>query len=415
MNEIHPGNYLGLIVLGAALLWAVRLVYGRRRGSTDDLVKRCLLLAGWIFLLAGLVGTATLGGPLMPLPILGLIFAGLAYFKYTTAERRSLLWALSVAADKGIPLEKAARAFADERSVQVGVRIARLASLLESGVPLSVAAALSRNTLPADALLAARIGEQTGQLGPALQMSWRYSDDFELIMRSVLAQYFYLLGILMAGTWIMTFVMLKIVPVWTRMFWEFDLELPMATQWIVSAAEHSYAFLPLFHIALLVLLLLGVSYYVRWSRYELPLLHRFWRRCDNALVMQALALTVRQQRELNASLAMLAAEFPYPSTGKRLEAAVQQVKRGVHWCDALQAVRLLEPAETALLKSAERVGNLSWGLEEMADSALRRFSFRLRAALNIAFPIALLTCGLFVLVFVVGLFMPLIALIQGLS
>jgi type II secretory pathway component PulF len=415
MIEVHSGNFLGIVILGAALLWAVRLVYGRRRGPADDLVKRCLLLAGWIFLLAGMVGVASLGGPLMPLPLLGLIFACLAYFKYVAGERRALLWALAVAADKGIPLEKAARAFADERSVQIGIRISRLADLLESGVPLSTAATLSRNTLPSDALLASRIGDQTGQMGPALQMSLRFSDDFELIMRSVLAKYFYLVGIFTAGTWVMTFVMLKIVPVWTRMFWEFGLDLPQATRWIVSAGEHSYAFLPLFHIALLLLLLLGVSYYVRWSRYELPFLHRFWRRCDSALIMQALALSIRQQREFRAALAMIAAQFPFPSTARRLEAAVEEIDKGVHWCDALQAVRLLKPVEVAVLKSAERVGNLAWALEEMADSALRRFSFRLRATLTIAFPIALLTCGFFVLVFVVGLFMPLIAIIQGLS
>jgi type II secretory pathway component PulF len=69
----------------------------------------------------------------------------------------------------------------------------------------------------------------------------------------------------------------------------------------------------------------------------------------------------------------------------------------------------------AVLKSAERVGNLEWALAEMADSTLRRFAIRFQTILDIAFPIAILAFGLFVLFTVVAIFVPLAGMIQGLS
>ena len=85
--------------------------------------------------------------------------------------------------------------------------------------------------------------------------------------------------------------------------------------------------------------------------------------------MPALALAVRQRRELGPTMWMLASQYPYVSVGKRLERAAAQIDKGVHWCDALRSVGLLTWTDVGLLKSAERVGNLAWALEEMSDSA----------------------------------------------
>ncbi len=415
MQDSNPANYIAIVILGVALLWAVRLVYGRRRGPTNDLVKRVLLLAAWILILAGLLVGIVFSLPFFPLPIVGVIILLMAYFKYTTSERRSLLWALALAAEKDIPLEKAARAFADERSVQVGVRVSNLADLLEAGVPLPTAMALSKNSLPTDALLASRVGVETGRMGPALRMSIQFSDDFELIMRNVLVKYFYLLGILTVAGGIMTFMMLKIAPVMTKMFEEFALELPEITKFVIAISNVFINFAPIVHLVPFGLLLVGISYYCRWSRYELPFLNRLWRRCDSALLMRTLSLTVGEQRGLGSAVAMLARQYPLPSVGKRLEKATKEIESGVHWCDALRSVGLMNGAEAALLKTAENVGNLEWALGEMSDSVLRRFSFRARATLNVAFPFVLLACGFVVFIFVVGMFLPLISIIQGLS
>ncbi len=425
-DNINPINFVAFAILGAALLWAVRLVYGTRRGTSDDLIRKLLLLAGWILVLAGTIGTIIgLSGTFLLILVFGVLFglltlsvAGLTYFKYMEAERRTLLWALLIAAERGIPLDQAARAFADERSVQIGPRVARLAGFLESGVPLPNALTMSRNPVPTDALLASRLGAETGQMGPALRMSIDHIDHFESAMRGVLAKLFYVVAVLGFGTGVVAYIMLKIVPVYVRMFEEFELALPQITQ--LNIAMSNFAFkswplmIPLYGLLLLVFLF-AISYYIGWSRYELPIFNRFWLRCDGALVLRSLALIVRQDRELGPTVFMLSRQYPRPSVGKRLASASTYIDNGIHWCDALKSVGLFTKADVAVLKAAERVGNLAWALDEMADSALRRFSYRLRAVLAVGFPFVVLAFGLIVFVIVGGLFMPLVEMIQGLS
>jgi type II secretory pathway component PulF len=145
------------------------------------------------------------------------------------------------------------------------------------------------------------------------------------------------------------------------------------------------------------------------------MLQRIWLRCDSALVMRALGVSVRQQQDLNAAVARLSREYPRASIGRRLVEASQRIEQGQLWTEALHRVGLIRDADRAVLESAQRVGNLGWALDEMADSTLRRFSYRLRAALQILFPLVILVFGVLVLWFVAALFLPLVSMIQGLS
>ena len=152
--------------MGAALLWAVKLVYGNRSGCSDDILKRVLLLAGWILLVLGVVVGFALFSFVIPLPILGLVIVVAAYRKYMAGERRALLWALAVAAEKGIPLEQAARAFADERSVQIGARVSHLADFLESGVSAAGGSRVKPQCLAVGCLAGGASRRRNGPNGP---------------------------------------------------------------------------------------------------------------------------------------------------------------------------------------------------------------------------------------------------------
>ena len=95
--------------------------------------------------------------------------------------------------------------------------------------------------------------------------------------------------------------------------------------------------------------------------------------------------------------------------------AAEQASAGSDWRQSLLQTGLIRPADAAVLGAAEGVGNLPWALEEMADSALRRQIYRVQAALQVVFPVLLLGLGGIVGMFVVGLFVPLISLIQGMT
>jgi len=422
MSYVNSLNSAGFIILGIAMLWSVRLIYGAGRGPSDDLLKRLFLLAGWILIVGGSVGLC--GAALfsvLGLVLVCIVFAVAAYFRYMRGERRALLWSLAVAAERGIPLEQAARAFADERSVQIGTRVAKLANLLEDGVPLPSAVRMSGNPLPMDALLAASLGAETGAMGPALQMSLEHAEHLEATFRKILAKYLYVIVVLNAVGTILTFTVLNIMPVWLTTFEEFGFELPASTCLLMELSDPAVRFWPLLFLLLLLFILAlallapPVRYFPLWSLLEPPFYGRLWIRYDGSLILRSLALCVRLRREIGPTLFMLSRQYPTRNASRRLLRASRRIDEGMHWCDALRDVGILRRVDVAVLKAAERAGNLAWALDEMADSALRRCEYRLRTWLNVGFPVIVLILGGMVAFVVISLFMPLVALIRGLA
>ncbi|MBC8353046.1 MAG: type II secretion system F family protein [Planctomycetes bacterium] len=409
-----------LIWIGVAVLWSLRLAYRNRGSGADDSLRLILTTAGWILILAGILGTAMqaflYGAPLPWIVILAIVM--MAVGRYRGAENRTLLWCLAAAAERGIPLEQAARAYSMERSDELGIRAARLAELLEGGTPLSLALAETRIHLPLDTLVAVRIGIETGDLGTALAKVSKYDDDADSLLRSIFEKVFYLGVVANVLVGMLTFIMLKIVPVFAQMFEEFGLELPVATQLLVAISEYTLNY---WFIAMPVLIWLpaflgvGLLHYIGWLPRNLPLINWFVLRLDGGIVMRCLALSVSQQRPLPEMIWLLAKLYPKSSVRMRLTRAGNALNNGEHWCEALRKARLIRSSDAAVLTAAERAGNVEWALEEMADSSIRRLAYRLRVALNVLFPAVLFVFGMIIAFVVVSLFMPLVSLIQGLS
>ena len=131
--------------------------------------------------------------------------------------------------------------------------------------------------------------------------------------------------------------------------------------------------------------------------------------------MRGLALAVKRGVPLPAAMRMIAEAYPIRNIGVRLDFAASEVAAGMDWLASLRRASLISWTDAALLTAAARVGNLEWALEEIAESSMRRQLYWLQSMLQVMFPITLVCLGWVVCFFVVGLFLPLISLIQGLS
>ncbi len=436
MNEIFgPLSVVGTIFLGVALLWSVRVVYGGRRAPSDDALRLVLTIGGWTLIHVGVIGAvaqlffflplfrdpfAAIIYILVVLAVVGLMLAVFAMVvgRYRSLEWRSLLWSLSAAADKGNPLHEAPRAIAQERTDEIGLRTVRLADLLESGTPLPEALRRAQTALPVDGVIAARFGTETGNVGPAIAHIAKRDHELDLLVRAVFEKMFYLGFVIAIMCLLLTFTLLKIVPVFTRMFAEFALDLPAPTLLVVTVGEigvrYSLVLVPLMLLfgALLVNALL---FYVGWLPRDYPVVNRLTARYDAALVMRTLSLATAQQRPVAGAIWMLSRLYPKRSVRGRLLEAGQRINDGQDWCDSLYRAGVIRGADAAVLKAAVRAGNVQWALDEMADSSVRRWTYRLRLWTNVLFPLIVLLLGIIVMFVVVGLFLPLISLIQGLS
>lgn len=419
-NATGPIILVGLIILGFALFWARHLAYRQRPGAADDAVRLILSIAACVCIVVGISG-AVLAGMYVLAPIGIVVVAGVALMlvtRYRTLERRSMLRCLSVAAQKGVPLNEAARAFADERTDELGLRAIRLAESIEAGMPLPQALARSGTRLPVDALLAVRVGYETGTLSESLRRVSRIDGDLEILVRSVTEKTLYLCWVWLMLVAVLSFLMLKIVPVFEKMFREFEIKLPPMTSLLITISQYVADFWYLaspFVFVLLAATCIGALYYVDWLPRGAPIVHRLTRRWDAALILRVLAMAVRFGWPMNKTVWLLARTYPTAPIRGRLSAVGRRIDNGQNWCDALKEVGLLRPADLAVLQAAMRVGNLEWALDEMSDSSIRRLVYRLRLAISLIFPATLFAFGVGIGFVVISLFMPLVSLIHGMS
>jgi type II secretory pathway component PulF len=408
-----------VLITGVVLLWYANARQRARKGLASWAVM-AVSAAGWVLVIVGLFALVAITTHVVML--LGWIVVAVVLFsiasRYRWSEQRSLLWALMAAAERGIPLESSARAFAEERAGLLGWQAANLADYLEAGLPLGLALRRAGIGVPAAVQLAADLGQQTNTLGPALRKSVGQVDEFTITLRSTFEKFFYLVFLVLFGTATLTFLMLKIIPIFRKIFEEFGLELPPVTILLIGISDFfvTYWFLALPFVLIVGFFFLGyLLYYMGWLSRALPGNGFLLWRVDCALVMRWLALAVREKWSLSDTFRKLAAYFPDRTLRDRLVRAAGRADLGIHWCDCLQRARIVRRTDGVLLKSAERVGNLAWALDEIADSSLRRAAYRLRAMVSLAFPAFVLLfggCVFFVAVAVLG---PLLMLIIGLT
>jgi type II secretory pathway component PulF len=398
----------------------MRLLYERRPMAAIDGMHRLLSMASTLMLLLAMLG-AIIGAWVVVIPLLlAVVMVSLMVLtQKRQAEHLALINSLAIAVQNNIPLSESARAFADEALGDTGVRSMALAEAIERGQPLNASIRTARLWMGTATKLAIRLGEKLGILGAALKQQITDSQTADLAIRRLAGTSFYLACVVVVFSFISVFVMLKIVPVFQKMFEEFGLKLPALTSLAISVSrwyvERGWYLTAPLVVLLPWLFVVGFLAYVGWMPRDFPLIWRLFRRYDGALVLRGLALAVRRGVPLPEAMRIIGEVYPIRNIGVRLEVAANQVAAGMDWLASLRQAQLISRTDAALLAASVRVGNLDWALEEIAESSMRRQIYWLQSILQVLFPITLLFLGGVVCFFVVGLFLPLISLIQGLS
>jgi len=392
-----------------------------RHHGPHDWLRAILTVSAWFvfFIALGFSFAIFVAWPVaIFLWLTSLVVALMIFVRYRQMERRAMLWSLAVAAEKGIPLASAVRAFAEERRDGLGYRARLLAEALEQGMPLDQALEQSYTRLPNDALVAVHTGCQTGTLASMLRSVARNAATLDAAVHAAVARVVYLVTFSFFAALVMIFLAMKIIPAFMKIFADFKLELPPVTMALIrffGFFGNNPVIGSLAIIFLFMALIYALARYVGLVRWDPPLVRAMSLPLDEALLLRALAESVGQERSLTATIEVLARQYPKTHIRLRLHNAAAQMDRGAHWCDSLESSGLLPPAEAGVLRAAERVGNLVWAMNEMADRLTRKFTTRLTAVLSVGFPVVLLLFAGVVFLVAVGLFFPLAHLISHLA
>ncbi|MBN2475803.1 MAG: type II secretion system F family protein [Pirellulales bacterium] len=413
--------FLGPILFGMAVLVGLRLVSDFSGSAGDDLSHLVLTVVGWVLLIVG--GVA--GFLVLLVSPLGLVLWSIILLviveivvRNRISQQYAFLWVLTVAAQRLVPLAPAIEAFARERWGSFAFRARRLAGMLSAGVPLPDGLQRSPGLVPGEVLPLIRVGYESGALATGLRQAVAARDFRRQLWLSLVGRILYVCGVAVFGTAILIFVMMKIVPSYERIFWDFEVELPAMTRALIELcglfAEYWFFFSPLF-MAIGFVLLHGVLRYMGIVEWELPGISRLTRRLDTATILEALALAAERRRPLPDVVKSLAWSYPNPAIRRRLARVLEDLQAGAPWCESLHARDLIQCADLGILQAAERAGNLPWALREMADSNRRRLGYRLQALVQVLFPPLVIAMGMMVMFIVVSLFLPIITLINQLT
>jgi len=389
---------LGAMLLGMALLVSSRLVLAPGDYARFQFVEMTLKVLGWVLILVGSFGLC-LGAT--PLGLLGWVAAVVVVshvmVRRRTAKQYSLLWVLTAASERGLPLSTSVGALAHEGCDEFARRTRGLYELLDQGASLPEALKRCPGLLPTEATPLVHVGFDCGALAPALRQSAGHREAHTQVWASVAGKLIYVLVMIWFLLYVVQFIFLKIIPSFQKIFYDFDAEPTLSMQVLVSTGNFvaQWAFLVFLLMGMLgALLIYALLWYVGWLRWELPGMSRFTRRLHTASILDAMTLAVRCRCPLDDVFASLVRWYPTRWVRKRLRAAQADVAGGRDWLDALSAQGLLPQADVAVLRSAQRADNLQWALGEMADANRRRLAYRLQTLVQFAFPPVVLLFGL---------------------
>jgi type II secretory pathway component PulF len=408
------------LLLGIALLVSKRLLTLKRDPANENVIEMGLSIAGWTLIAVGLTGNLLMMMGFLALlwiPVFVVVSEYIA-LKRRRAAQQALLCTLAVSAERFIPLLPAIESFAEDVRGKFGVRLGKLAAMLKSGVPLPDALRRIRGIVPGPLMPPIRVGYESGALAEGLSAAAAHEDRQHELWGSFAAKMLYIAAMPFFGSAIIGFMLTWVTRSYGFIFRDYHLSIPPMTQFLMGASNWAAASWPLLLASTMFFGLLfsyGILRFQGVPLFDLPGTGRFFRRQHAAAIMENLALAVERGRPIHDAVRTLGECYPKTSIRKRLQWARFDIEHGGPWSECLFRRGLIGKADLAVLQSAERAGNLSWALREMAGGNRRRLAYQLNVLVQMLFPPAVLCFGAVVLFVVVAMFLPLITVIQSMS
>jgi len=328
-----------------------------------------------------------------------------------------LLRLIAVSIEHNVPLVPLVENWAlDERGYQ-RTRLRRLATLLKAGRPLPDAIEEAPGILHDEDILAIRFDAQMGTRTAAVrQLLDREEASFPSPLHQIRGDLIYVAAVIAVALVIIPFLHLKIVPVFQKLLREFSNEQPTILVWLIYVSQMFVGYWWVFAIVCLIagwcMVSTKAGRFVRHSIFDRWL--RSLRELHAADVLRKLEITTAAGRPITGALSALARYHFVPRVRHKLLFVRNEVEQGADVWQSMAAVDLVSSPELRLLRTADRVGNRSWVLGQLACVKTGRTRSRLEVLSQLMLPALILLLGIVVLSQALMIFVPLVRMIEGL-
>lgn len=333
---------------------------------------------------------------------------------------------IAALARAGLPLDQGLDSLArDMGRGRLRAVTAAIASDLRAGHPLPEALARQEGRVPAYYANLVTAGVRSGRLPDVLATLTTYARSVAATRTIVSEALFYPAVVLVLGVALFAVLSTVILPEFERIFQEFGLTLPTATQIVLAFGRHPVELV----VAPAVVLLAGpvVARAVLrltprgrrvWARavYLVPLVGSLIRTARLAAFTELLGMLVEYEVPLPAAFRLAGGAASDPDMADQAAAVEERLAAGVPLAEAFKGRGLVPDWVAWLAAAGERRGGLGPALREVAAVYRRQVDARAAVLRSVLPPfVVIATAGTLTLFFAVSVMLPMLKLLEGLS
>jgi len=326
--------------------------------------------------------------------------------------------------DAGLPVLRSLRIL--EKQMKPSVLKNSLMDVIddvESGQSLSEA--MGRHPKVFDRLYVnmVKAGEAGGALEIILQRLAEFKEKSQSLKRKIIGAMVYPAVVIGVAVGILTFIMVSIIPKFKKIFDEFGMKLPWATQVLIDTSNWFAEFwwtLPLFPMGLYILLKLvrmnkAGNYALDWLVLQIPVVGKLVEKTIVARTMRTLGTLIASGVPILEALAIVRETANNTVFERCFQRVYESIREGDTIAEPLREARLVDDMVTNMIEVGEETGDLDTMLYKIADFYDEEVDTLIKSLIALLEPIMIVVLGGIIGAIVIALFLPMIKLLEGLS
>jgi type IV pilus assembly protein PilC len=268
-----------------------------------------------------------------------------------------------------------------------------------------------------------RAGEAGGALEIILQRLADFKEKAQTLKRKIIGAMVYPSVVIAVAVGILTFIMVSIIPKFKKIFADFNMKLPTATQILIDTsnwfAEYWWS-IPLFPFGVYMLLKLirmtrAGSYALDRMLLWIPVVGKLVEKTIVARTMRTLGTLVASGVPILEALAIVKETANNGVLERMFQRVYESIREGDTIAEPLKQSRLVDDMVVNMIEVGEETGDLDTMLYKIADFYDEEVDTLVKSLISLLEPIMIVVLGFIIGAIVISLFLPLIKLLEGLS
>jgi type IV pilus assembly protein PilC len=268
-----------------------------------------------------------------------------------------------------------------------------------------------------------KAGEAGGALEVILQRLADFKEKSQTLKRKIIGAMVYPCVVIMVAVGILTFIMVAIIPKFKKIFDDFQMKLPWATETLIQTsmwfADYWWV-LPLFPMGFFLLIKLvrmskSGAYAVDRCKLWIPLMGKILEKSIVARTMRTLGTLVASGVPILEALSIVRETANNVVFERCFTRVIESIREGDTIADPLKQSRLVDDMVVNMIEVGEETGDLDTMLFKVSDFYDEEVDTLVKGLISALEPLMIVVLGLIIGAIVISLFLPLIKLLEGLS